>query len=117
MGRVERREECGREVVWVVWLLEGLRKEEGARDWRGWEDIVAVSAVGGEVLQCLIELRCLDGYCDVSYARKGIKIKGCAWCKHGDHLKLRRKQTNAGQAAAKWIFTIIGYSSSSTFLP
>lgn len=50
MGRVERREECGREVVWVLWLLV-LRREEGARDWRGWvwDDIVAVAVVGCEV--------------------------------------------------------------------
>jgi hypothetical protein len=76
-GRVERREVEVWEVVvcegWEeVWVLL-FRREVGARDWRLWEDIVAVLLFGarsmlGLMLMCLDELLYLD--CDRRWIQK-----------------------------------------------
>jgi hypothetical protein len=61
-------------------------------------------------------LICLDGYCDVLNARKGITIKGCAWYKHGDHLKLRRKQTRRDKPQPNGSLQSLARYSSSLYL-
>jgi hypothetical protein len=61
-----------------------LRRDVGARDWRGWEDIVVVSTV------VVLGL----GWCVRKYATE-IKVE-LLWCKHGDCGEKQQRKERAG---------------------
>jgi hypothetical protein len=78
---------------------EVCRREVGARDWRGWEDIVVVVLARCRVESCV----------DLSRWTLDAIVQAQPRCKHGDASNCGESQTKRGRDKPhKWISTIIG---------